>query len=183
MAKSIKEEMKENKEKMKAKKQTMKDRLKGVTKTAATAATLIAVMLFAGCQTADPASRSNTATYGDLEPRITINGSSNYVHVAMTIGDGVIASADGGGDTQSNTPTQTTDVRPDIKAAVGAGATASGAAGNNPDFMSTAVQAVYGWLGANKGVTLTDSEKAAATAAATAACADGNCTPGNIPAK
>ena len=156
----------------------MKAKLQGKLKGTATSVVCLMVisMMMVGCQTADPASRSNDASYGDLEPRVTVNGSSNYINVAITIGDGVLASADGGGDTQSNTPTQTTDVKPDIKAAVGAGATASGAAGNNPEFMSTAVQAVYGWLGANKGVTLTDSEKASATAAATAACADGNCT-------
>lgn len=177
MEKSKPEKMKEKEEKMQSKKNKLATQLKGVAKKTATATAMIAAMMVVGCQTADPASRSNQAAYGDQEPNIEINGSSNTVTVTITIGDGVYASADGGGDTQSNTPTQTTDVRPDIKAAVGAGATASGAAGNNPDFMSIAVQAVYGWLGSNKGVTLTDSEKAAATAAATAACKDGNCAP------
>jgi hypothetical protein len=170
------EKMVEKAERMKDKAVKLAAKLKGPAKGAATATAMLAVILFVGCQTADPASRSNNATYGDFEPRVTVNGSSNVVSVVVTVGDGVYASADGGGDTQSNTPTQTTDVKPDIKAAVGAGATASGAAGNNPDFMSNAVNAVYGWLGLNKGVTLTDSEKAAATAAAKAACTDGSCT-------
>ena len=142
MAKSIKEEMKEKKEKMKAKKESMKARLKGVSKTVATAAPLIAIMLFAGCQTADPASRSNTATYGDFEPRITINGSSNCVHVVVTIGDGVIASADGGGDTQSNTPTQTTDTKPEVAVGVGGGSAGTGTSAPAAGLLDKAKNAI-----------------------------------------
>lgn len=178
----MKKEIKAKTDKMLEKAERMKDKaiklaskLKGPVKGAATA--LLALVLFAGCQTVDPASRSNNAGYGDIAPRVSINGNSNTVSITNIVGDGVYASADGGGDAQTASPVQTTDIKPDIKAAVGAGATASGAAGNNPDFMSTAANALFGWLGINKGVTLTDTEKAAATEAVKAACTDGSCAP------
>jgi hypothetical protein len=156
-------------------------KLKGPAKSAALGFAIVAFMLLTGCQNTDPASRSNKAEYGDVAPRIVIEGSSNIVTVTNIVGDGVYASADGGGDSQATSPVQTTDVKPDIKAAVGAGATASGGGGNNPDFMTTAANALFGWLGVNKGVTLTDAEKASATAAAKAACTDGSCAPAVTP--
>jgi hypothetical protein len=173
--KSKVEKMQEKAERMKDKAVKFAAKLKGPVKGAATA--LLAMALLSGCQDLTPASRANDASYGDQEPSIVINGSSNTVNFTLTIGDGIYADASGGGDTQTASPVQTTDIKPDIKAAVGAGATASGGGGNNPDFMSTAANALFGWLGLNKGVTLTDSEKAAATAAAKAACTDGSCAP------
>ncbi len=167
--------MAEKEEKMKQKASKLASKLKGVGKAVTSATVLLAIVLFAGCQNLTPASRANDASYGDQEPSLVINGSSNTVTFTVTIGDGIYADASGGGDSQTSSPVQTTDIKPDIKAAVGAGATASGAAGNNPDFMSTAANALFGWLGVNKGVTLTDTEKAAATAAAKAACTDGSC--------
>jgi hypothetical protein len=178
MKKEIKpktDKMLEKAEKMKDKAVKFASKLKGPAKGAASATAILAMVLLAGCQETIPSARSNQAGYGDFEPSIVLNGSSNNVTLNITIGDGVYADASGGGDSQTASPVQTTDVKPDIKAAVGAGATASGAAGNNPDFMSNAVNAVYGWLGLNKGVTLTDAEKASATAAAKAACTDGSC--------
>jgi hypothetical protein len=171
MAQSTKERLKEKKEKMKAKKETIKAKIKGATKSAAvTACCIVAAMLATtGCQTADPASRSNTATYGDLEPRITINGSSNYVHFAMTIGDGVIASADGGGDTQSNTPTQTTDTKPEIAVGVGGGSAGTGGGSQESGLTAKLWSALKGFIPAG-------SETAAKTAIE-AACTDGNCAP------
>ena len=177
--KSKAEKMVEKAERMKDKAVKLAAKLKGPAKGTATA--LLAMALLSGCQDTIPSARSNQSGYGDFEPSIVLNGSSNSVTLNITIGDGVYADASGGGDTQTASPVQTTDVKPDIKAAVGAGATASGAAGNNPDFMSNAVNAVYGWLGLNKGVTLSDSEKAAATAAVKAACTDGSCAPAATP--
>ena len=173
MKKPKPDKLKEKEEKMKIKENKLAAQLKGVVKTAATATALVAVMMLSGCQTTDPASRSNRAEYGDICPHIDINGSSNVVSVTNIVGDGVYASADGGGDSQATTPTQTTDVKPDIKAAVGAGATASGAAGNNPEMITSFIGMVSGWLSANKGVTLTEPEKASLTAA----CSDGSCAP------
>jgi hypothetical protein len=173
MKKTKPDKMKEKEEKMKAKENKLAAQLKGVSKAVATATTILAMVILAGCQNTDPASRSNKAEYGDIAPRIVIEGCSNVVSVTNIVGDGVYASADGGGDSQATTPTQTTDVKPDIKAAVGAGSTASGAAGNNPDMISNFVNMFSGWLGANKGVILTAPEKAALTAA----CSDGSCSP------
>lgn len=121
-SKPAKMQEKENKMKMKKAKLAMK--LKGV-------AVAIGLLVFvSGCQTADPASRSNKAEYGDIIPKISIEGTSNVVHVTITIGDGVYASADGGGDTQSNTPTQTTDTKPEV--AVGLGGSSVGTGGKKP---------------------------------------------------
>jgi hypothetical protein len=179
--KSKVEKMMEKTERMKDKAVKFASKLKAPVKGTASATAILCMVLLSGCQDTIPSARSNQAGYGDFEPSIVLNGSSNSVTLNITIGDGVYADASGGGDSQATTPTQTTDVKPDIKAAVGAGATASGAAGNNPDFMSNAVNAVYGWLGLNKGVTLTDAEKASATAAAKAACTDGSCAPAATP--
>jgi len=111
--------MYEKRGKMKAK----KAKLKGA---AASACCVLAALALSGCQSADPASRANRAEYGQIAPGITITGASNTVSVSVTIGDGVYASADGGGDTQSNTPTQTTDTRPDIAVGVGGSTAATG---------------------------------------------------------
>jgi hypothetical protein len=173
MKKPKPDKLKEKEEKMKTKQNKLAAQLKGVSKAVATATTILAMVILAGCQNTDPASRSNKAEYGDIAPRIVIEGCSNVVSVTNIVGDGVYASADGGGDSQATTPTQTTDVKPDIKAAVGAGATASGAAGNNPEMITSFISMVSGWLSANKGVTLTEPEKASLTAA----CADGSCAP------
>lgn len=158
--------MQEKEEKMQQKKDKLQQKLKGV---AVSTATVVALLIMAGCQTADPASRSNNATYGDQEPRVTINGSSNYVHLAITIGDGVYASADGGGDTQSNTPTQTTDTKPEV--AVGVGGGSAGTGGGSPtagltDKLMAALKST--------GI-LTESNTKEVKAAVDAACADGSC--------
>jgi hypothetical protein len=173
MKKSKPAKMQEKEAKMKKKENKLLKQLTGVATKVATATAMLALMLLAGCQDTNPASRSNEAGYGDFEPSVVINGSSNSVTVRVAVGDGVYAKADGGGDSQATTPTQTTDVKPDIKAAVGAGATASGAAGNNPEMITGFISMVSGWLSANKGVNLSETEKASLSAA----CADGSCAP------
>jgi len=173
MKKSKPAKMQEKEAKMKKKENKLLKQLTGAATKAATATSMLALMFLAGCQDTNPASRSNEAGYGDFEPSVVINGSSNSVTVRVAVGDGVYAKADGGGDSQATSPTQTTDVKPDIKVAVGAGSTATGAAGNNPDMISNFVNMFSGWLGTNKGVTLTEPEKASLTAA----CTDGSCAP------
>jgi len=127
MKKPKTEKMKEKEEKMKAKANKLATQLKGVTKPTVTACCIIAAMLaMTGCQDTNPASRSNDATYGDFEPRVVINGSSNTVSVVITVGDGVYASADGGGDSQATTPTQTTDTKPEVAVGVGGGSAGTG---------------------------------------------------------
>lgn len=71
-----------------------------------------------GCQNADPASRSNSSAYDDLISNVRVDNKSSLV-INVRLGDGLIASADGGGDSQTNTPTRTTDVSPQTSLAWG----------------------------------------------------------------
>ena len=89
----------------------------------------------AGCQNADPASRSNRTSYGD----IYVCQSSN---VSMTIGDGLYASADGGGDTQGNTPTQTLDTKPEVAVALPGGTAGTGGAKPQSGIVGEALDAL-----------------------------------------
>jgi hypothetical protein len=131
-----------------------------------TAAILIAAGLLAGCQTADPASRSNRSQYRDIYADVT--GTSNTV--SISVGDGLYASADGGGDKQSNSPVQTTDTKPEVAVGVGGGSAGTGAAAPQSGLTEKIVAALSGWLGESKGISLTPAETAAA-----AACVDGAC--------
>ncbi len=118
--------MQEKEEKMKEKSKKLAMKLKG-------AAVAVGLMAFVtGCQNADPASRSNHTQYGDLEPRIVIEGCHNTVNVTIKIGDGLYASADGGGDEQTNSPTQTTDTKPEVAVGVGGGSAGTGGSTPNP---------------------------------------------------
>lgn len=156
---------------MKEMKAKLQLKLKGAAPAATAVCLMVAAMMMAGCQTADPASRSNDASYGDLEPRVSINGSSNYVNVAITIGDGVLASADGGGDTQSNTPTQTTDVPAQVAVGVGGGSAATGGGSPTAGLTDKLMAALK-----STGL-VTENNTAAVKAAVDAACTDGNCAP------
>jgi hypothetical protein len=118
--------MQEKEEKMKEKSKKLAMKLKG-------AAVAVGLMAFVtGCQNADPASRSNHTQYGDLEPRIVIEGCHNTVNITIKIGDGLYASADGGGDAQTNSPTQTTDTKPEVAVGVGGGSAGTGGGTPNP---------------------------------------------------
>ena len=100
-----------------------KSRSPGVGKTIPAAASLLALALTLalGCQSADPKSRSSRTSYGD----IIVANSSN---VTLTIGDGSLLSADGGGDATTASPVQTTDTKPELAVALpGASAGTGGA--------------------------------------------------------
>lgn len=107
---------------VKAKLKGMKDKAKGVKKCAAVLAFALCGALLTGCMDTNPASRQNSNRFGDVEPTVKVvigeNACSNTVAVTLktTLGDGVLASADSAGstDTQTVTPTQTTDVKPDV---------------------------------------------------------------------
>jgi len=160
--------MQEKEEKMKEKKDKLHTKLKG-----GAAVCTIAMLMMTGCQTADPASRSNRAEYGDICPRIEINGCSNVVSVTNIVGDGVYASADGGGDTQSNTPTQTTDTKPEVAVGVGGGSAGTGGGSNQETGLTgTVLKALKGLEGV-----ITPSNEKAVTEAVSAACKDGTCAP------
>lgn len=134
--------------------------------------TLAAAALIGGCQTADPASRSNRTAYRDI--RAEINGCSNTVHIS--VGDGLYASADGGGDTQSNTPTQTTDTKPEVAVGVGGGSAGTGGASPQSGLTDKIVAALK-----SAGI-IGDGETEAAAKAVSDACADGSCSDPATPA-
>jgi len=124
---------------------------------------IVTAAVLSGCQTADPKSRSNLTSYGDIS---VVNSSG----VTLTVGDGLIASADGGGDTQSNTPTQTTDTKPEVAVGLGGGSAGTGGSPASSGIVGEALSKLMGILGGNGGK-LTQQE-----AAAIKDCADGNCS-------
>lgn len=109
------------KDKVKEKAKALKEKLKGAKKCAALVAALVAAVL-CGCMDTNPASRSNDNRVGDIEPAVKIvfdeGASSNSVIVTMpiTLGDGLIASADSAGSTETQTATPTLDIRTKIDA-------------------------------------------------------------------
>ena len=109
------------KEKVKEKAKALKEKLKGAKKCAALVAALGAAATFAGCASANPASRANESGVEDVSPAIKVeinNSSSNTVSIVLrnTIGDGVLASADSSGSTETQTATPTLDIRTKIDA-------------------------------------------------------------------
>ena len=127
--------------------------------------TALAVAALAGCQTADPASRSNKTRYRDIAARV--QGNSNTVNI--TVGDGLYADASGGGDTQSNTPMQTTETKPEVAAAWGGASAGTGGAKPTSGLTEAAMAA---WAKLTGGQKVTAEE-----AQAIKDCADGNCEP------
>ena len=157
----IKGKAKVKKERKKGMKNEIKYKVKGVAK--------IAIILLAlgialpGCQSADPASRSNRTSYGDIS---VVNSSG----VTLTVGDGLIASADGGGDTQSNSPVQTTDIKPEVAAAFQGGSAGTGGAKPSSGIVGEALSKLMGILGGSGGkLTVQEAETIKD-------CADGNCS-------
>lgn len=174
--KALKEEIKT---KVKSKAKALKERLKGSKKGAAAALALAA--LLAGCSTADPASRSNDTKVGDVTPSVKVtfeNSSSNTVHVTVktTLGDGVIASADSKGSTETQTATPTTSipVRIDARyndAIAGASATSKGIL---ESLTQTGMEKVLALMQSGGSGTVA-VEKADGTQAVVK-CEDGQCT-------
>lgn len=116
--KNLKEEIKS---KVKAKAEAVKAKMKGAKKCAAFAAALCAAATFAGCASANPASRANESSVEDVSPTVRVelnNSSSNTVSIVLrnTIGDGVLASADSSGSTETQTATPTLDIRTKVDA-------------------------------------------------------------------
>ena len=147
-----------------------KTAMKNRTITTAGATALAALLMLSGCQTADPASRSNRASYRDI--RAEIFGTSNTIHI--TVGDGLYASADGGGDKQDSAATQTTDTRPEVAVGVGGGSAGTGGAAPQSGIVGDALKKLMSIVGgtAPEGTKLTAEEAAAVTACANGACAD-----------
>jgi hypothetical protein len=133
-----------------------------------TAAAFILATLAMGCQNTDPASRSNRAAYRDIA-RVDVRGNGHVVNLHTTVGDGLYASADGGGDAQDTRPTQTVDTRPEVAVALPGGGAGTGGASPQAGVAGAALTKLMGIL-AGKGGTLTAGE-----AQAVKDCADGNC--------
>ena len=153
----------EKKTKLAAKLAAKRGKMKGGA--AVTALALLGLAL-AGCQSADPASRSNRTAYRDIYA--TVNGASNTV--TLTVGDGTYASADGGGDKVKSSPTQTTDTKPEVAVGVGGGSAGTGGAKPASGIAGEALNKLMGILGGD-GSKLTAQE-----AAAIKDCADGACS-------
>ena len=122
MKDNMKESIKAKGAAVKAKLKGMKDKAKGAKQCAAVLAFALCGALLTGCMDTNPASRQNSNAFGDIEPTVKVvlgeYAVSNTVAVTVntTLGDGVLASADSAGstETQTATPTQTTDVKPDV---------------------------------------------------------------------
>jgi len=107
----------------------------------------VGVVFLAGCQTADPSSRSNLADYGGMS--IVVNGNNN--RVTIDVGDGVTSDASGGGDTQTSTPTLSTDVTTKAAAAWGASSAANeGSPGQSGDFISSVGKLIRTFTGSGE---------------------------------
>lgn len=133
----------------------------GVVTAVLVAGLLVLVGMVSGCQSADPASRSNRTSYRDLIAHMHVHGHSNYVEFA--VGDGLYASADGGGDSLENTATQTTDTKPEVAVGVGGSSAGTGGAAPSSGLAGAALEKLMGMLGgkAPAGTELTEEERAA----------------------
>lgn len=131
---------------------------------------LMAGLVIVGCQSADPASRSNRAEYRDIYA--AVNGTNNTVTVR--VGDGLYASADGGGDKMENTATQTTDTKPEIAVGVGGGSAGTGGATPSSGIVGAALEKLMSIVSgsAKAGTTLTAEEAAAIKECVNGACGD-----------
>lgn len=137
---------------------------------AAAASAVVAILALAGCQNADPASRSNRTSYRDIVAEI--RGSSNTINV--TVGDGLYASADGGGDKNDSAATQTTDTKPEVAVGVGGGSAGTGGATPSSGIAGEALNKLMGIVSgkAPAGTTLTAEEAQAVSACANGACSE-----------
>lgn len=166
------------KEKVKAKAKILKEKLKGSAKKCAA---LVAILCVAGCMDTNPASRANDNKVGDIEPTVKVifeeGACSNTVTVTMpvTLGDGVLASADSAGSTETQTATPTLDIRTKIDARYNDALAAA----------TPASKAVLGSLGEGLGAVLDlmESKKYGKVNATTndgknvvVECANGQCT-------
>lgn len=170
------------KEKIGAKKAKARGKLASKVKAgkSAAAAALFLCAALCGCMDTNPASRSNSNRFGDVEPGVKIvigeGACSNVVSVTVpvTIGDGVLASADSKGSTETQTATPTLDVRTKVDARYNdAVAGATSASKVVLDSIGDGVTAVLDMMQNKQSgtvkVTKTDGT------AATVVCKDGQC--------
>ncbi len=150
----------------------IKDKLKGdptpvpatAVKQATVATAALALLLcVCGCQSLIPSARSNQASYDGM---VKIGDNARIGTLSVTIGDGLIASADGGGDSQSNTPTQTISPQTQLSYGVGTGG------GSTWGELFSGIASMFS---AKTSTTASTDTAATAAKTATAECADGKC--------
>ena len=181
--------MKSIKDKIKAKAKSVKDKLKGSksSKSSRKCAAIVAALglsgvaaALSGCATADPASRANDNKVGDIEPTVKVvmeNSSSNTVSVVVktTLGDGLLASADSAGSTETQTATPTTSIPIRIDARYNdALAAASTTSRSVLGTIGEGLGAVLDLMASKKDGTVTVQKTDGTTA--TVECKDGQCT-------
>lgn len=144
----------------------------------------ICTILSCGCSSAQPASRTTSASY-DITVKVCLdeNVKSTSVNVPFTFGDGALASADSSGSTESQTATPTLDIKPDINVnyAQGGGITsrasgqsASGAAGFIESLTAEGLSLLKNAVKNKTTGKITLTKKDGTTT--TADCKDGSCT-------
>lgn len=172
------------KEKIEAKKAKAKGKLASKVKArkSAVSAALFLCAALCGCMDTNPASRANSNRFGDVEPGVKIvigeGACSNVVSVTVpvTIGDGVLASADSAGSTETQTATPTLDVRTKVDARYNdALAAASAASMDVLETLTPAGAAAVLKLMDSKETGTVDVVKADGTTA-TVKCEDGQCS-------
>ena len=144
-----------------------------VSKKAAKACALLALLLaICGCATSEPASRSTSASYGDIVVRFDDRAQNNTG--TITIGDGALASADSAGSTETTNASPTNDVKPDIDVSVPVNK-----AGAGQSVGSVLGDAVAGLInGTTKGsAPATSGQDCTDGSCSEGACSDGSCTP------
>ena len=168
--------MKNIKEKVKAKVAKAKEKVKAkVGKCAKCAVILAALAAVAGCMGTNPASRATSSAdkVGDFDFRM--KGCSNcHFAVNFTKGDSALASADSSGstETQTATPTKTTDIRPQTDV--------NTTGGRSAGVLESMVGAFGTWLATPSGKAAAESAAACHDGkCATGTCADGSCTDGS----
>ena len=168
------------KEKVKAKAKSLKAKVakvKGKLKRGKTALVALALLPLVGCPSANPASRTTSATVED--PRICVDIGGGATNVAVTayiqIHDLALASADSTGSTETQTATPTVDVRTRIDAryndALAAASTASrGVIAQIADGVTGVLDLMASGKSGQVRVTKTDGT------AATVQCEGGQCS-------
>jgi len=160
------------KQRIKDKISATKDKVKAKVKHVAILA-LLSVLV--GCASSEPASRVTKAEYGDIV--IKIAESSNTT-VKLTLGDGAMSSSDSSGSTETTTssPTNTTDLRPDVDV----NTTGSRTAGVLETAISAGISALTSSSSTNSSSTsssTTTSTDGTCTDGSCSTCTDGSCTP------
>lgn len=180
----MKTKMQAMKEKIESKKARARGKLAAKVKAgkSAAAAALFLCAALCGCMDTNPASRANSNRFGDVEPGVKIvigeGACSNVVSVTVpvTIGDGVLASADSAGSTETQTATPTMDIKPDIDVRYNDALAAASAASRGvlETLTPAGADAVLKLMGSKETGTV-DVVKTDGTTA-TVKCEDGQCS-------